>query len=239
MKRVSLRALSALALSAYIIASSAAVAVAQERKARSVLQTTSLDAVVVEKIAVKDREGPRNKPLMIVIRADHPSQDQARFDKSVLKVESFKLTARFYDVVIMRDSEARQLEMLDGMQWQAPSVILFDSTRTKRTLAPGRASFRKVWGSMCTMARLDYATPVESTLQKARILLARFDQVDAAKSALGIKEGRAGALRAKGDHGKARTLEKDIDKDRRKIDELYSDTDELWSRLWDGIKMRS
>ncbi len=179
--------------------------------------------------AAKD-EAPR--PLMVVIRATDNPADQRRFDSVVVQLELITLTSKFFDNVRISERQARAHPLFNGIQFKAPAMVCFDSTRKHHSVALGRASARKAFNSMRKVIAHDYKTKVDTTLTKARVLLGRFDQVDAARAALGIKEQRREKALADGNRSRAAALDREIAKDRRAFESLYADTEEKWQKLW-------
>jgi len=182
--------------------------------------------------AAGDPDARAPRPLMVVIRSDERTRDQRRFDDVVMKLELVLLAAKFFDCTQIQESKAREHPLLEGIRFDPPSIVVFDSTRQKHAVAPGRASARKAYGTMRKIAQLDYKTSMERTLQKARLLLGRFDQVDAALDALRIKEGRMREAQEKGNLGRTRALQREIEAKRAEMDALYEETDRLWNELW-------
>jgi hypothetical protein len=175
----------------------------------------------------------RPRPLLVAIRSARPTDDQARFQRQVIEFELVQLTAKFFDCATVSERQVHDHPLFEGMRVKAPAIVVFDRSLTNRAMAPGRASARKVYGTMRSMAELDYLTKVDTTLQKARLLLGRFDQVDAARSALQIKEDRRMQAENEGKLGRAAALGREIDAKRAEIDRLYEETDALWEQLWD------
>lgn len=181
---------------------------------------------------LKDAQGNRPRPLLVCVRADYDTQDQQRFDLAVEAVDNFQLATRFFDCVEINESAAKKAPLLEGLNFKAPSLIIFNAELTKRKVARGRAGVMKGYSLMRQLGQPTYKTLIRKTLTEAKKLLGQFDQVDAARDALAIKMRRYETALSKGKNAKAATLKKSIDKDQEEIDELYAESQAAWTELW-------
>jgi hypothetical protein len=168
--------------------------------------------------AAPEAEAP--KPLLVHVRSEDRSQDQDRFDSTVVTGESVCLGAKFFEVVRIPEHAAREHPLFRDLKFTAPAIVVFDSTRKSSGVAAGRASAMKVFQVMCSVGQADYETPIAATVQEARNLLATFDRVEAADGAMAIKQNRVADAAAKGDAAKARQLERELEAERAVNDRL-------------------
>ena len=181
---------------------------------------------------LKDAQGNRPRPLLICVRADYDTQDQQRFDLAVEAVDNFQLATRFFDCAEINESAAKKAPLLEGLNFKAPSLIIFNAELTKRAVARGRAGVMKGYSLMRQLGQPTYKTLIRKTLTEAKKLLGQFDQVDAARDALAIKTRRYETALSKGQNAKAETLKRSIDKDQAEIDKLYAESQAAWTELW-------
>jgi hypothetical protein len=183
-----------------------------------------------------DPQAPPPRPLLVYVTCDLATPDQRRFDEVVCNIESFMLTAKFFERAQVSESAARTHPLLKELKFKAPAILVFDSARKRHDLADARASAMKACAVMRAIGQPDYETSISRTVARATVLLGTFDQIDAARSALGIKEGRRDEALGKGDKAQAAALEKDIDRDREQIDRLYAKTQQEWTALWELVR---
>ncbi len=186
--------------------------------------------------AGKDADPLPAKPLLVYVTNEHETRDQRRFDEVLLKNESFLLAAKFFACVKVPEGTARKHALFRGVRFRAPAVVVFDSTRKKHAVAGGRASAMKVYALLVKMGRLDWETDIAKTVRAARNLLGTFDQVDAARDSLSVKEGRLEDARGKKDGAKIRRLEKEIARDRAAMEALYAKAEKRWKEIWSLVR---
>ena len=91
----------------------------------------------------------------------------------------------------------------------------------------------KLHVSVCRkIGQPDYKTSIAGAVRAARNLLGKFDQVDAARDALGIKRQRLDEAIVKGNQGKITTLKRSCEKDQKAIDRLYAAATKEWRKIW-------
>jgi len=187
-----------------------------------------------EELATAPSQGdPRRKPLLVYVPSSLRSNDQARFEEVVFENESFVVAARFFDCVQAAEASVRSHPLFEGLKWEAPAIVVIDSSRQTREVAHARASAMKAVDLMRMVGQPDYETDMNETLRKAKVLLGTFDQIDAARDALKIKRARVENALAKGDKAKAAVLEKDCDRDEEQMKELIRKTEREWDGLFD------
>ena len=221
MRRVALGIVSA------VLVAAASFAVAETQRAQ-LLQLTWGHAIPEAKAG-----DPATKPLLVYVTSGLDTRDQDRFDEVVLANESLLLAAKFFTCVEVSESEAREHPLFAKIKVKPPSMVAFDSTREKHSVAGGRASGMKVYTMLCKVGQVDYETSISGTVRAARNLLGSFDRIDAAVDALGIKQKRLDDALSKNDSAKIRKLEKEVAKDQAAIDELSETTTTRWAEIWD------
>jgi len=180
----------------------------------------------------KETGGAEPRPLLVLVANEKDTRDQRRFEDVVMKNESFLLAAKFFECVEVWDETARKHPLFEGVRFKAPAVVVFDSTRKEHAVAGGRASAMKIYGLLVKVGQADYETDIAATVRAARNLLGKFDQVDAAREALGIKMDRLDEARADGNRAKIRTLTRECEKDQKALDRLFTEATEEWNRIW-------
>ncbi len=187
-----------------------------------------------EQLATAPSRGdPRPRPLLVYVQSSLRSNDQARFEEVVVQNESFVVAARFFDCVQVAEAAAKPNPLFEGLKWDAPAILVIDSSRRTREVAHARASAMKAVDLMRTVGQPDYETDINETLRKAKVLLGTFDQVDAARDALKIKRARVDNALSKGDKAKAAVLEEDCDRDEERLNDLFKKTESEWDGLFD------
>jgi hypothetical protein len=182
--------------------------------------------------ARESADGDPPKPLLVYVHLTAPTRDQRRFEEVVLANESALLAMKFFETVKMSEERAKGHPLLEGVRFQAPAVVVFDSTREKRAVADGRASAMKIYSLLCSVGQVDYKTSVGKTVRDARNLLATFDQIDAARDSLGIKKSRLAETQADGKAARARKLEQEIAADQAEIDAMLAKAEKRWDEIW-------
>jgi hypothetical protein len=182
----------------------------------------------------KEGEKPKEppKPLLVYVTCEHDTRDQSRFDDVVMKNESFLLAAKFFRRVRIGEDGAKKNALLKGIRLKAPALVAFDSTRKEHAVAAGRASGNKAYELLVKVGQLDYETGIAKTVRDARNLLGTFDRVDAARGAIGIKEGRLAEAKGKGNVAKIRRLEKELEVERARNEALYEKAQKRWQEIW-------
>ena len=158
-------------------------------------------------------------------------QDQERFEKA-LAIQQFVLCSRFFNCVQISENDARKHPLLRDVKFKTPCLIVFDSSLKKRTIVRARASAMKAYNAMRRLGQPDYKTPIKETLRKAKILLGDFDQVDEARTVLGLKKTRHKTAVSKREFATAKKLQKEIDRDQGQIDAIYKKATEKWTKIW-------
>jgi len=176
--------------------------------------------------------GQRPRPLLVAVRCDLETADQARFDAQVEANDNFKMATKFFDCAQITEARAKEHPLLKDLRLRAPAIVVFDSTLLRCEVAGGRASVMKAYGEMRKICSLDYETDLRRTLTEAKKLLGRFDQVDSARDSLEIKKRRMNDKLADGDEAAARFLQRDIEKDQAEIDAMYREACDEWNELW-------
>jgi len=172
------------------------------------------------------------KPLLALIVREKNTRDQERFEKVVMKNESFLLAAKFFRCVEVWEETARKHTLFEDIKFTAPAAVAFDSTRKTHAVAGGRASAMKIYGILVKIGQPDYQTSIAGAVRAARNLLGKFDQVDAARDSLAIKRQRLDEATVKGNQGKIATLKRSCEKDQKAIDRLYAAAQKEWRRIW-------
>jgi len=79
--------------------------------------------------------------------------------------------------VKIKSAIAKDTKFLDGLKFTAPAIIVFSADRSKHQIVKGRASAMKAVGAMRAIGQPAYESNIKKTLQKAKVLLSRYDQI--------------------------------------------------------------
>lgn len=172
------------------------------------------------------------KPLLVYVTQSTKTQDQERFDNVVESIAQFKLATKFFERVKIPITEANKSVFLEGIRIQAPAILVFGPDRSTYKMSAGRPSAGKAVAIMRRVGQPAWETDMKKTLQQAKVLLARYVQIDAAQNAIDIKKRRHDDAAAKGEQATARALQADLDRDVGKREKYLEETDKLWKELW-------
>ncbi|MEM8883783.1 MAG: hypothetical protein AAGD14_06940 [Planctomycetota bacterium] len=179
-----------------------------------------------------ERGAAFNKPLLVYVESRIKTQDQQRFDDALDMTDQLRLVTKFFDCVKLGEDQARKSKFLSGIKFKTPAVFVFSPDRSTWKKTDGRPSAMKAYTIMRQVGQPAWETKIKPTLQEAKVLLGRYDQIDDAQNAISIKQRRLNDYLGKGKTAKAKALQKSLDKDVKKRADHLAETDKLWKELW-------